>query len=230
MGTAASDGSALGNTADLLNGATWGAGRLGGGLKLDGVDDIATVPSSPSLGGFTNAFTVSAWARRPASQSGWRAVVSRQLTTGSSDQFHLSFYNGQPRFGLNTTSGGDQYVGGGSASLGQWVHLAGVYDGATIKLYVDGVQRASMDKTGSMLSSSRPVLVSGNANGTAPLAANQNLAGSIDEFRLYTRALGGAEIAALASPGTPPNVDILNPAGDVVVDVGTTVRSLGDGL
>ncbi len=86
-------------------------------------------------------------------------MVSRQLTTGSADQFHLSFYNGQPRFGLNTTSGGNQYVGGGTASLGQWVHLAGVYDGATIKLYVDGVQRASMNKTGSILSSSRPVLV-----------------------------------------------------------------------
>ena len=223
-GTVASDGSALGNNANLLNGATWGSGRLGGGLAVDGVNDIAAVPNSSSLEGFTDAFTVSAWVRRPASQSGWRAVVSRQLTTNSVDQFHLSFYNGQPRFGVNTTNGGNQYVGAGTASLGQWVHLAGVYDGATIKLYVDGMQRASMNKTGSILSSSRPVLVAGDANGTGPLAAIQNLAGSVDEVRLYTEALSGAEIAALANPGTPPEVTITSPAGNVVVDVGTTVQ------
>ena len=222
-GTVASDSSALDNNADLMNGATWGSGRIGGGLAVDGVNDFAAVPNSASLQGFTDAFTVSAWVRRPASQSGWRSVVTRQLTTNAADQFHLSFYNGQPRFGLNTTSGGNQYVGGGSAPLGQWVHLAGVYNGSTIKLYVDGVQRASMNKTGAILSSSRPLLVAGEANGADPLATTQNLAGSVDDVRLYTEALTATQIATLANPGTPPQVTITSPAGNVVVDVGTSV-------
>ena len=222
-GTVASDSSALDNDADLMNGATWGSGRIGGGLAVDGVNDFAAVPNSASLQGFTDAFTVSAWVRRPASQSGWRSVVTRQLTTNAADQFHLSFYNGQPRFGLNTTSGGNQYVGGGSAPLGQWVHLAGVYNGSTIKLYVDGVQRASMNKTGAILSSSRPLLVAGEANGADPLATTQNLAGSVDDVRLYTEALTATQIAALANPGTPPQVTITSPAGNVLVDVGTSV-------
>ena len=91
-------------------------------------------------------------------------------------------------------------------------------------LYVDGMQGASMNKTGSILSSSRPVLVAGDANGTDPLAAIQNLAGSVDEIRVCSEALSGAEIAALANPGTPPEVTITNPAGNLVVDVGTTVQ------
>ena len=223
-GTMASDGSALGNHAELRNGATWGSGRLGGGLAVDGVNDFATVPSSSSLGGFTDAFTVSAWVQRPATQTGWRAVVSRQLTTTSSDQFYLSFSNGQPRFGLNTTSGGNQFVGSGTAALGGWVHLAGVYDGSAISLYVDGALRASMHKTGSILSSSRPVVIAGNANGTDPLATTEHLAGSVDEIRLYARVLSPGEIAALANPGTPPQVTILNPPNDVVADVGTTIQ------
>ena len=222
-GTVASDDSGLDNDAELRSGATWGSGRLGGALVLDGVDDVAAVADSLSLEGFTDALTVTAWVHRPAAQSGWRMVVSRQLTTDGSDQFHLSFYYGQPRFGLNTANGGNQYVGAGTAPLGEWVHLAGVYDGATIKLYVNGVERASMVKTGAIRSSVRPVLVGGNANTADPLAATQYLAGRIDEVRLYTRALTPTEVAELANPGTPPEVTIITPAPNTVVNVGTRV-------
>jgi glucose/arabinose dehydrogenase len=223
-GTVAADDSGFGNDAELTNGATWGSGRVGGALVLDGVDDVAAVATSASLEGFTDAFTVSAWVNRPTTQAKWRIVVSRQLTTDKSDQFHLSFFDGQPRFGINTTDGGNQFVGAGSAALGAWVHLAGVYDGSTIKLYVDGVERASRSKMGGIVHSTRPILIGGNANGTNALAATQNLAGSIDDVRVYAQALSGSEIAQLATPSTPPDVTVVSPAADSVVDVGTTVN------
>ena len=91
-------------------------------------------------------------------------------------------------------------VGGGTAPLGQWVHLAGVYDGAAMRLYVNGVLRASVAKTGAITSSTRPILVGGNAGGTNPLAAGANLAGGVDEVRLYSRALTSNEIAGLVGP------------------------------
>ena len=224
-GTVASDTSSLGNDAQLLNGATWDLGRLGGGaLKLDGVNDVAAVADSSSLDGFSNAFTVSAWVDRPmTTQPGARMVVSRQLTTDAQGVFQLSFFDGEPRFGLNTIGGGTQYVGAGTALLGEWVHLAGVYDGSMMRLYVNGVLRASMAMTGKIQSSSRPILVGGTATTADPLAATQYLGGSVDEVRLYTRALSATEVAALANPGTPPAVTIVDPPGDIVVDVGARV-------
>jgi hypothetical protein len=59
-GTTAADGSGNGNDATLLNGAAWAAGRIGGGLRLDGEDDGLQLPRSQTLT-FSNAFTVEAW-------------------------------------------------------------------------------------------------------------------------------------------------------------------------
>jgi glucose/arabinose dehydrogenase len=223
-GTLAADDSGNGNHADLLNGASWRPGQLGSGLALDGVNDIAAVDSSPTLSDFRGALTVAAWVNRSSLQAKWRAVVSRQLTTTAADQFLLGFFDGQPRFGINTATGGNQNVGAGTAPVGEWVHMAGVYDGATMRLYVNGVERASMAKTGAIAASTRPVLIGGGANGTGPLAATENVAGGIDEARVYAKALTATEIAALADSSTPPEVTITEPAANTTVNVGTTVN------
>ena len=100
------------------------------------------------------------------------------------------------------TPSGNATVGSGSVPLGQWVHLAGTYDGARIILYVNGVERARVNKTGALVASTRPVLLGANANGSNPLAGSEFLAGGLDEVRLFSRALSPNEVAALANaPG-----------------------------
>ena len=197
-GTVTQDASGSGNHALLLNGAGWAPGRAGGAVQLDGVNDVTAVSASASLDALRDAFTVTAWIQRSALQPGWRLAVSRQLTTTFDDQFFLGFSGSQPRFGINTSSG-DQYVGAGSTLVGTWVHLAGVYDGTTMKLYVNGVERARMAKSGAIKASPRPVLVGGGANTTNPLAPTENLRGRVDDVRLYDRALHPGEIAAVAN-------------------------------
>jgi len=224
QGTVAADGSGNGNDADLRNGAGWNGGKVGGGLALDGVNDFASIDDSPTLNRFTDKFTVAGWTRRPSSPAGWRMLVSRQLGTTNEDQFFLGFKDGVPNFGINTPSGGNQRVGSGAAPLNQWVHLAGVYDGTRMTLYVNGIERATLAKTGNVASSSRPVLVGANANGIDPLAVSQNLGGGADQVRIFGRALSGGEIADLANPTEPPQVTITEPSSDVTVDVGTTVN------
>ena len=197
----AGDASGYGNVARLLNGADWGEGRIGGGLTLDGVDDVAAVADSRNLQTFRQAFTVSAWVRPSASTSGWKSVASRQRTTTPDDQFFLSFYGNEPRFGLNTVNGGNQFVGAGTVPVNEWIHMAGTYDGATMRLYLNGVERASRTKMGLIVASVRPILVGGNANGGDPLAATETLAGRIDEVRIYAQALSAAEVSSLADLG-----------------------------
>ena len=198
QGTTAADSSGNGNAATLRNGAGWSAGWIGGGLALDGADDFGSIESSPSLD-YADALTVAGWVRRPAAQPGWRQLASRQLTTTAADQFLLGFKDGTPYFGVNTDTGGLGKVGSGSATVGDWVHLAGVYDGSKISLYVNGVKRGSAAKTGKIAASARPILIGANANTSNPLAASENIGGGLDEVRVFSTALSDAEIAALAS-------------------------------
>jgi hypothetical protein len=89
-------------------------------------------------------------------------------------------------------------------------------------LYVNGVARATLSKSGNIVSSTRPVLVGANANGRRPLAATQNLNGQLDEVRLHSQALSAAEIRTLAVK--PPHVEITRPKGDTTARLGARVR------
>ena len=225
QGTTAFDASGNGNHAELRNGAGWGPGRIGGGLALDGTNDLAAIANSPSLA-FSDGLTVAGWTRRTAAPAGWHNLVSRQRTTTNADQLFLAFKDATPFFGVNTPSGTAK-AGSGSVPLGQWVHLAGTYDGARIILYVNGVERARVAKTGALVPSSRPLLLGANANGTDPLAGSEFLAGGLDEVRLFSRALDPSEVAALANPPSPPDVEIETPLDEAVFEVGTDVAFEG---
>ena len=197
QGTIAFDSSGNGNNAELRNGATWGPGRIDGGLALDGNNDLAAIAAAPSLA-FSDELTVAGWVRRTSAPAGWHQLVSRQQTTTNADQLLLGFQGATPYFGVRTPSGPTK-AGSGSVPLGQWVHLAGTYDGNRVILYVNGVERARVAKTGALVASSRPVLLGANANGADPLAGSEFLAGGLDEVRLFSRALGPSEVGALAS-------------------------------
>jgi len=77
---------------------------------------------------------------------------------------------------------------------GRWHHLAGVTDGAGMRLYVDGTLRASNGRADPILYTYDQLLVGREGNG----GANHDFEGGVDEVRLYTRALTPSEIAALA--------------------------------
>ncbi len=154
QGTTAFDSSGNSNDAELRGGATWGPGKIGGGLALDGAGDLASIADAPSLA-FRDELTVAGWVRRTSAPAGWHQLVSRQHTTTSADQFLLGFKGATPNFGVRTPNGHTN-AGSGSVPLGQWVHLAGTYNGARIILYVNGVERARVAKTGPLVASSAP--------------------------------------------------------------------------
>ncbi|MDO7852023.1 endo-beta-N-acetylglucosaminidase [Hymenobacter convexus] len=76
-------------------------------------------------------------------------------------------------------------------TAGQWTHLAGTYDGATLKLYVNGVLDNSLAATGNVVANAAFTLARN-------YAAPRGLDGRLDEARAWTRALTAAEIVANA--------------------------------
>jgi hypothetical protein len=55
-----------------------------------------------------------------------------------------------------------QYAVGGRPALGERVHVAGVYDGKRLTIYVDGRARGRATWTGKYRISSKPFLIGGN--------------------------------------------------------------------
>ncbi|MFE6738640.1 LamG domain-containing protein [Streptomyces tubercidicus] len=81
-----------------------------------------------------------------------------------------------------------------TVSTGSWHHVAAVYDGSNMALYIDGAQKASQAQTGALTPSTGTPLIVGNC----PSDASRNFLGSIDEARVYNKALTATEITTLS--------------------------------
>ena len=135
----APDASGTGNNG-TINGATWtAAGKQGGALTFDGVNDRVAVPDAASLD-LTNRMTLEAWVRPTTTVADWRTVLLKEHASGLS----YALYGGDntaPRPSAWLNIGGDKFVNGPSSLPGStWVHLAVTYDGTTVRLYVGGTQ------------------------------------------------------------------------------------------
>src|SRR6185503_10554648 len=70
-----------------------------------------------------------------------------------------------------------------------WTHLATTYDGATLRMFVNGTQVASKAQTGNIGPSTGALRIGGNA-----IFSGEYFSGRIDEVRVYSRALTAGEI------------------------------------
>jgi hypothetical protein len=73
---------------------------------------------------------------------------------------------------------------------GQWHHVAGVYTGSLLRLYVDGQLDASVSATGTIATNNNNVEIGRNAG-----ASGREFDGSIYDVRVYSRALTHAQVA-----------------------------------
>jgi hypothetical protein len=113
--------------------------------------------------------------------------------------------NGSRPAGGGTFGGGGTTEAYGTAALtvNNWTHLATSYDGATLRFYVNGTQVSSVARAGAIATSSRPLQIGGDS------IYGQFFQGTIDEVRIYNRALTVAEIqndmvTPVTDPAPPP--------------------------
>jgi glucose/arabinose dehydrogenase/fibronectin type 3 domain-containing protein len=208
-GTALQDVSGNGNTGSIT-GATWVAGKYGGGLQFDGTANIVSVPSSSSLNTVTSAMTLAAWIKPTAAQSGWRTILQKQP-----DAFYLNASNSNGPLlpsGGGTIGGWSQFVSGSTASpVNTWTHVALTYDGSMLRLYVNGTLASSAAAGGAVQTTTNPLWIGGNQ------PYGEFFTGVIDEARVYNRALSATEIQSAMNtplvPGAPDNQAPTTPSG-----------------
>jgi Concanavalin A-like lectin/glucanases superfamily len=212
-GSAVSDVSGTGNNG-TTSGTTWATGgKFGAALNFNGTNASVTVPDSTSLD-LTTGMTLEAWVNPNQLGAGsWRTAIFKQSTNGM--VYSLYAHNGTRPLGQVNVLGEQNAVGTAQVALNAWTHLATTYDGATLRLYVNGTQVASKPQIGSIPASTGPLRIGGNS------IWSEWFRGLIDEVRVYSRALTAGEIQAdMATPvgatapptdTTPPTVSLTAP-------------------
>lgn len=184
------------NIITFRNGATWGPPKLGtSSLSFDGINDRADSPISATLNQ-TNYVTVAIWVKI-TSTNDWQQFVGLIKETGAISVPHYTWHlfidpNGYPQFQVTLTNL-QLYAAesGVKINTGEWVHLAGVYNGSAVTLYVNGIDVGGIT-TGIVGS---PMLVFNQElrlGATGLPSEFQN--GLSDDLRIYDRALSASEI------------------------------------
>jgi hypothetical protein len=184
-GTTTVDGSGLGNTGTITAGTWTTAGRFGKALSFNGTSSLVTIADVAALR-LTTAMTLEAWVR-PTSSASWRCALLKESSGGLAYGLYASDTSSRPSAYVRVGSDVDA-TGPSAITLNAWTHLAATYDGAALRLYVNGTQVTSRTLTGSIASSTQPLRIGGNQ------VWGEYFAGLIDEVRVYNRALSAAEI------------------------------------
>ncbi len=103
------------------------------------------------------------------------------------DNEHIGFaanFNGQVRNGLKDSA---------RIGLGQWYFVTGMYDGTTMKLFINGTLRSTLTISDTLRLNTSNVWIGGTEHPSYRYWVN----GKIDDIRIYRRELSYAEISAL---------------------------------
>jgi len=202
-GTIAYD-SAGSNNGTLVNGPVWTSGQIDGALSFDGTNDYVNMgdPADGSLDfGASDSFTISLWFKRDIIGVNHTLICKREVINGTHNEGYLwSISNDNLSAGIEGTNTiGTGITGSTTIGANQWYHAVFVRDAATDKLYLylNGVSDAApvTDTTTATLANTYNFMVGRWEY------YNFYFDGSIDDVRIYKRALSAEEIEQLYQDG-----------------------------
>ncbi len=178
--------------AKLANGAGHAAGKRGKGLQLDGEKGFLELPSL----GFQTTVSIALWVNlADYAKDVYASVLHCDDWTWGDIHWNVAKDNKKVNLHLNGIGEVHSKFEFTQGQLGQWVHLAMTYDAKArlLKLYVNGIEEASA-QTQSARAVDLTRVKLGCWNGR-----DRMWKGSMDELRIYSRALTPAEIAELTA-------------------------------
>lgn len=203
------DVSSFGNDAYVRGGAALRSGYFGRGLALDGDDDRVEIPFGSGIDLADGDFTMSAWIRYGERDTSQSILWAYRVGSGNTPQVWLRAEPGSDRIRalVGAYDGTASITSGQAYDDGRWHNVVLQRAGRTITMWVDGAEVARTDNgpTGSV-TEGQEFRIDGIHVGQRLDGANR-FAGSIDDVRIYDRALSAREIAELAVRARVPATD-----------------------
>ena len=194
------DSSGNGNIGKILSGMPrWqsSGGKIDGALLFDGKGDFVHLANESNFD-FTGEVTVAAWIKVNRFDREWQAIVTKGDSAWRLQRHQDTDAIEFACTGLQIPS--DSPYGGlyGSKAVndGKWHHVAGLYDGEKMYIYIDGIVDVSQPASGAVATNDQPVFIGENAELKGRLWN-----GLIDDVRVYNYALSEGQITALYNEG-----------------------------
>jgi hypothetical protein len=192
------DASGQGNTGTLVDGPAPVTGALGGALQFDGRKSHVSVASSPSLS-ITGPLSITAWVNPKPSddKTQARAIVEKWDGTASAN---FSGYllrvttRGSVQFVISEPARCSEVATTKPLPVDTWTFLAAVFDGANVRIYVNGTLDRTLPATATPGPSQGALRIGMGGGGGA-----HYFLGAIDDVRVYNRALSPEEVTRIGA-------------------------------
>jgi len=178
-------------------------------VVFDGSNDHVTIPTVAAQD-LTSAVTVSFWIK--GSSQGTEKTLFSKWQTGAGDlrsflidtdvtndtRLRLGIYD-------DTTTLQKNYVTSLALLTGSWTHYAFTFGSSTLKVYANGAEDTSVNKSidnaiSSINITNTPYIMAGRS------APSNFYAGNLDEISLWTSELTASDISAIYNSGTPTDL------------------------
>jgi len=194
------DSSGNGNNGKILSGEPrWqtSGGKIKGALLLDGKGDYVHLGNESNFD-FTGEVTVAAWIKVNRFDREWQAIVTKGDSAWRlqrhQDTAAIEFACTGLQIPSSSPYGG--LYGNKAVNDGKWHHVAGIYDGEKMYIYIDGVVDVSQPASGAIATNDHPVFIGENVE-----IPERFWNGLIDDVRVYNYALSEGQVTALYNEG-----------------------------
>lgn len=168
---------------------------------FDGLDDVIKAPDSDQLS-FQNDFTISIWANTTEIKS--QELIRKGITVNGPNtapySARLSSVGGTG-FMAYTSNGLFNNVIQDGYDINRWLHYTFIRENDELKLFINGILRSTIAVSGTMLNETGELLI-----GSRLQLPSDTFKGSMDDVRLYNRALSHNEISDLFFENATPNL------------------------
>ena len=198
-GDIAGDSSGNGNNGILSDSLTMWTheGKINSSLQFEGADDYVKVPDSSSLDSITNNITLIAWVKTYSFDDHQNIIEKWDFEGVNQRSFELKIKtDGTVQWGISPDGTSSVWLtSNGAVSGNTWTHIAVTSDGETMKIFINSEEDPNKVSAPS----------SGIYQSTADLHIGRwwggeswiwHFNGTIDEVKIYNRALSVEEIKA----------------------------------
>ncbi|WP_158449007.1 LamG-like jellyroll fold domain-containing protein [Nonlabens marinus] len=177
------------------------------GLEFDGVDDFIEVLDGKNI---ESNFTISAWVYSTGSNNSNsnRTIISKrngtdgfQFYIGNDNKVNVYWHNGTAQTLVTNTA----------INNNAWTHVAAIYDGTVVKLYIDGILDNSATRTPPVANSN--IMAIGARKRSKTNIVNR-FKGQLDEIRIWNTALTEDQLRYIMNQEVMDNSSLV--AGEIM--------------